>query len=147
MKRNILILVVVFVLGISIGYFGKPSRVVEKTIEVERTDTNENRNNNIIVTRIETVTPDGTHRIEVKTEDKSTIVIDTKTDSMKAHEKIVENKKNSLLVYGIGAVNVSNTQPGVALGAGVHVRVLGPIWVGGYGTSKKEAAITAGLSF
>lgn len=120
------------------------------------------KNNNKVYTRTETIAPNGTKTITTSVVDKGTVstnnnVINTNTDKTDIDSQLksssdvtaskeVDHSKNDLLIYGIASEGYSNLLGGPSYGAGVQKRVLGPFWLGAFGTTT-NAGVTLGIGF
>lgn len=162
-RTKILPIILTLLVGAAIGYFATPTKVVTKTeikeiikeVEKKTSDTKKDKKNDKIVIIVETVLPDGTRKKETKIVDKGTITIDAsetteketdKTTETKT-EKIVERSHDGLLLYAIGGARLNDWTSGPEFGGGVQKRLLGPFWIGAYGTNKLSAGVTLGISF
>ncbi|MEO5367568.1 MAG: hypothetical protein H7831_14680 [Magnetococcus sp. WYHC-3] len=153
-KRNIVILSLIsLAIGGAIGYFFTPTRTVTK-VEVKEVvkvvkETQKDKKNDKIVIVVETVLPDGTKKKETKIVDKGTITIRSDETSEKQvetkTEKVVEKEHDSLMIYAFGNTNVFN--PSLEYGLGVQKRVVGPFWLGAFGSNKVNIGLTLGISF
>ena len=143
------------IVGLALGYFATPTKVVTKTEikEVERKtdDTKTDNKKDKIFIKVETILPDGTRKIETKIVDKGTITIDSSSETDRSTdtvtEKTVERSHDALIIYGLGGVKLSDWQSGPEIGLGLQRRMLGPFWLGLYGTNKLSAGVTVGISF
>lgn len=135
------------------GYYATPTKTITKT-EVKEVvkvvkEKEKNKQNNKMVVIVETTMPDGTKRKETKIVDKGVITItaseniDKSTDTKT--ETVVEHTHDSLLLYAVAEKNLSS--PELSYGVGVQKRVLGPFFLGVYGTTQKNIGVTLGLSF
>lgn len=154
MKRKILIVIISLTVGAALGYYALPSKIVEKEVikivEKKVKDTTEKENKNKIKIITEVIMPDGTIKREIKEIDKGIITIDASEiidkDTTKDKEKIVEHKKNNLMVYASIGTRIGKIDK-PTYGIGVQKRLFGPIWLGAYATEHKDVALTLGLSF
>lgn len=151
-KSKIIFYIVVLVGLFALGRYSAPETVkIEKqVIEVEKKtkDKETNKKNNKIYIKVETILPDGTRRIETKIVDKGTITIDateTSENEKETKEEKTVSKTRPVIVYGGGGVNLLGNSTGPEFTAGVQKSILGPIYLGGYGTSKGTLGVTIGL--
>lgn len=151
------------IVGLAVGRFAAPTKVVTKTevkdvekkVEKKTTDSQKNKKNNKIVIVVETVMPDGTRRKETKIVDRGSITIDNSSTEERESdrttetktEKIVERSHDGLLIYGLAAAQLTDWAGGLEFGGGVQKRLLGPFWLGAYGTNKATVGVTVGVSF
>ena len=172
--KRILILIVAFVIGGLVGYYSMPEKVniktetiekvvekiVEKIVEVKVTDSNTNTKKNTVI--IEEKKPDGTiitkteikdvieeknHTEEKKEESKSII---KESEKIAKSETIKENFSKWKVNLMYGAVKEGSLSPfndPRQVGVGLEYRILGPVFVGGYGFLNKNAGLSLGLNF
>jgi hypothetical protein len=157
--KKIAAIAVALVLGAAAGRFAGPTKVVTKTEikevvkEVEKKTSETNKRNDKVVIVVETVLPDGTRRKETKIVDRGTITIDASSSSETDRttetktEKVVERARDGVIVYGLAGARLSDWTSGPEYGGGVQARVLGPFWLGAYGTTKTSVGLTLGVSF
>jgi hypothetical protein len=162
-KKLLLLVAGCFVIGAASGYYLSPTKVtvrteikeVVKEVERKEKDSKKDKKNDKIVIIVETILPDGTKKKETKIVDKGTITIDTsetseretdKTTDTKT-EKVTERARDSFQVYGIAGVKMTDWAAGPEYGAGVTRRLLGPIWIGAYGTTRTNVGVTLGIGF
>jgi hypothetical protein len=151
--------VLLFVLGLAIGRYSLPSKIITKTeiktVEVikwkERIVKEENKDKVTIIT--EETKPDGTKIVRKEIRDKSTIITDKNKEgskdkeSISKEEKIVEYNKDRLIISALASINVVKPQDGFNYGVGVNTRLLGPIWLQGAIFTSGQAQAGIGLSF
>lgn len=133
-----------FVAGAAVGYFVTPTKVVTKTVVQQTKQETQDIQKNKVFDKTETILPDGTKKIETKITDKSTDTTDSTSSSLTTSEKTVERSQSSLLVYGLAETKITSMP---TYGAGVQRRVLGPLWLGAFGTTGPSVGVTVGLSF
>lgn len=178
-QAHLAIAVAFFIVGATTGYFESPTKTVTKTetktqttvaTKTDSTDTNVQKQNNAeqkkndkLYVRVETIAPDGTRTIKTQILDKGTITIDntasntnvasadtqsqTSTTSDTTTTKTTEKDKTSTLIYGLAGIQANNLLSGPSYGAGIQKRVLGPIWFGAYGESNTSMGVTVGIGF
>jgi hypothetical protein len=146
-------------IGAAVGYYLAPTKTVtvvevkEKIITVEKKVTEKSKKEDKVTIIVETILPDGTRRKETKIVDKGMVTVDTTTDintvaeTEKKKQSTTEKKSDDLLVYLLGSARLNDWGSGPSYGVGVGKRVLGPFWLGGYGTTKSDVGITLGVSF
>lgn len=145
---------VTFLLGLSIGYFALPAKVVTKTetktVEKLVEDQNKTTKNNKVVVVTETTAPDGTKTKRTEVTDKSVTTADTKTSddvsSDSKSEKTVTYAKNELSISALVGIQIGDGFT-PSYGLSVQKRVLGPIYVGAFGFTNRLAGVSLGLSF
>lgn len=161
--RDLTVPVLAALAGAAVGYFATPTKVVTKTeikevikeVDKRTEEAKQDRKNDKIYVKVETILPDGTRKIETRIVDKGTITIDSASQDTKTTdttidsktEKTVEHSHESLVIYGLAGVKLNDFASGPELGAGVQKRVLGPFWLGAFGTNKLSGGVTLGISF
>ena len=163
LKKIGLPVLIALLVGAAFGWFGRPAKVeVREKIVVQEKEVikwkqaeSKNKQNDKIVVKIETILPDGTRKIETRIVDRGSITIDrtgegsseTDTKIEKETEKVTEYSKND---WNLG-VMYAPVSPGESalgnqtLGVFVNRRILGPIYVGGFGLSNKTLGVSLGL--
>jgi hypothetical protein len=142
MGIGVLIIIIAIAVGYGFGRYVQPAKVVTVVKEV-KTD-NQVVDKNIVTTVTETKKPDGSDTIVTKTEDKS--VDKTKENDTFNSTTTTTNQKTQWRVSALAGLRYDNlTTPNY--GAIVEKRLLGPIFVGAWGNSGKEAGISIGLEF
>lgn len=155
LKQKLGPVLLALLIGVAMGYFATPTKVVTKTeikeVEKKVDETQKDTKKNKVYLRTETILPDGTRKIETKIVDKDTIDVSTSSETDKSTdtttEKTVERTHDGLIIYALGGAKLTDWTSGPEWGAGVQKRVLGPFWLGVYGTNKLAAGVTVGLSF
>lgn len=151
-QKKVLVVVGAFALGLASGWFSRPEKVVTKVETkvvdhyVNSTNTSDVNHKKIVV--VETKAPDGT---PVKTttitadDTKSTTskVTDDSTSDTKS-SKVVTYDKPSWLIAVTYGVSLSGPP---AYGGSVDKRILGPIYVGGYGLTSGQFGVRLGIQF
>lgn len=151
-KKQILIALGILVFGVAIGRFTLPAKVVEKIVYQDkiverRTELKDvKRKDNKIIIKFEKILPDGTRTIETKIIDKDVVDVvdnntDTKTeDKSSTTEKTITYDKTSLLL----SVQIKNN---MQYGILINKRLLGPIYINGFGFLDKTFGLGVGLGF
>jgi hypothetical protein len=160
MVKKVLIALLVLGVGVAIGKFATPSKVVEKEVikyvdkivekKVYVKDTT--KKNNKVTVRFVKILPDGTKTIETKTYDNSVIeitqngTIDTNKETTldKSTEKVVEYKKNDWMV-SLGVKTDLGFVP--AYGITVDRRIIGPFYLGAFAFTDQSFGLKVGISF
>jgi len=137
-----LALVGALVLGIAIGRFTVPSRIVTK-IEVQEkivTVIEKVKSENVVTVYREVVKPDGTKVIKSRTFDKSVTQEKANVVAAKsvAETKTIERAAPDWLLRGVFSG---------AYGVGLDRRILGPLYLGGQALSDGSVSISIGLLF
>jgi hypothetical protein len=153
MKTKVLSLIGVFLLGLGIGRFTLPAKVVTKiqTVEVDKTqDTRQlNRQDNSITTVTKTKSKDGTEVTVTKTENN--IKTDTTNKLTQTDNKQSQSEKT--VEYDTGrwslaaAIVTKLSAPSLNYGGVIQYRILGPIQVGGMAFSDGTVGVSAGIRF
>ena len=146
----------VVAVAVAVGRFTAPSKIVEKekivTVEkiVEKkvyVNTTNKKNRKTLI-RLVTVKPDGTRTTETRIVDNSELVINQSGSSDRTEDvtkttdksKVTEFKKESTIVSA--AMKWPQTY-----GLAVDKRLLGPIWVGGFGFMDQSFGLKLGVGF
>lgn len=153
--KKLLALTALFLLGLAVGRFTLPAKVVTKEVvkveirEVEKKEINQ-KNDKVIVI-IETKKPDGTVITESKIVDKSTV--DTKsertteTKSLSNKETTKEYAKNQYSLRVMVGKDLTNLAGPLVYGVGADKKFIGPINLGLYGFTNGVAGVSIGLTF
>lgn len=164
---------IILVIGAAVGRFSLPAKVVTKTETKTVTQTVTKvvtktvyqkavvDDKNKVTTITTTVSPNGTKTTTTTITDKSIISSNTdktaqsnsntasNSSSDTVSTKTTTYSKNDWLVSGIAASRIPLSSGGspIEYGAAVNRRILGPIYVGGFGLSGGTYGVSAGLSF
>lgn len=153
--KKLLGVVGVFAVGLAVGYYSLPAKVVTKEVvkveirEVEKKVTDKHTDRVIVV--VETKKPDGTIVTEKRIVDKSTIETktdkstDTKSESNKETTK--EYAKNQYSLRALVAKDLTNLAAPLVFGAAFDRKFFGPITVGVFGFSSGLGGVSVGLNF
>lgn len=142
MGIGVLIIIIAIAVGYGFGRYVQPAKVVTVVKEV-KSDT-QVIDKNIVTVVTETKKPDGSDTIVTKTEDKS-IDNNTENDTFSS-TTTTTNQKTQWRVSALAGFHYDSL-PVPNYGALVERRILGPIFVGVYGKSDKEAGIAISLDF
>lgn len=155
LTKKLLGLAGLFAIGVAVGRYTLPAKVVTKEIvkveirEVEKKVTNKHTDKVIVI--VETKKPDGTVVTEKRIVDKS--VIDTITDKTKDtksesnKETTKEYVKNQYSVRALVAKDFSNATSPLVYGAAFDRKFFGPITVGVFGFTSGLGGVSVGLNF
>lgn len=152
-KTKVIIVVIALVTSFAVGRWAAPTKIVTKTIEVEKKvivkddkkDTRKHRSKKTVVV----VTPDGTKTTTIvdntdtdtKQENKDKTTDDIKKDS----ETTKEYSSSKVTVSALGALNLKTGLP--AYGAAVSKPILGPLTIGAFGLTDTTFGVSVGLTF
>ncbi len=154
--KKILSYVIVFGIGAAIARFGLPARVVEKehivyqdrivVKEVEKKSTDKKDNKTYV--RIVTTKPDGTKTVETRIIDMGeTITLQTQQQSMQQDTSTVTDKEKTT-TRSTGDTLISlGVDNNIGYGLHINKRLLGPIFIGGFGYTDKIFGLNVGISF
>jgi hypothetical protein len=152
--RKALAIGLVFLVGLALGRYSLPAKVVVKTevktVEkvVQDTTKNEKKNTTTVVT--ETKKPDGTDITTTEIVDKDQIISNTDTTTNTSTDstssKTTTYDTGSLSVAGLAGVQFGG---GNAVTYGLHVqkKLLGPVNIGVFGFTDKLFGASIGLRF
>lgn len=152
--RNVLVVVVVFVAGCAVGRFSLPAKIVEKERIVYQERIVEKRveatKDHKVTTKLEMTKPDGTKTIETKivNEKYSDSNIDTimNKDGSKVMEKENTSQTNTIVSL-LANATYSISIIGPNLGIMAQRRLIGPIYIGGFGYTDRSFGLSLGLAF
>lgn len=135
MRLQILIGLLLLVIGIAVGRYTLPTKVVTKTVIDTHTVTVVQHD----VQTVEVDKPDGTKT--VVTTDKSVDTTKSKTDE--SQTKVTENYKPQWKA----AVQFSSSSnlPDYLYGVTLEKRILGPIFIGGFGNANRQFGVSLGV--
>lgn len=151
-KQTILGLVLSLLVGLAIGRYTLPAKIVEttKVVEVEKKDTKSQQQDNSTTTITQEKHPDGS----VTTVTKIQKNVDTKTDTKLSDNKDSESSKETTYNTRNWGLNViasthplSSLHPTVTYGGSVTYRLLGPITVGAMFLTDGTVGASLGISF
>lgn len=156
-------------IGFAFGRYATPEkvvtkveeRVVEKVVEKVKEQTTKTEDKNLVTIIEETILPDGTIKRTTKIVDKSQLSSEEKrfesTETARASERTSEttitSKSKDWNVALMAGVNTDDDLFKKQIGYGLVVqrRILGPVYIGGYGngfgSSSQSFGITLGGSF
>ena len=156
----------ILLVGLAVGRFSLPAKVVTKTeiqvvtkeVESKTSDQEIARKSNKDFVRIVTKKPDGTVITETHIIDKSTsktteVTQDTtEKDSSTTitQDKTVTYAKNDWHVSGLASPSGDNSflrGPSIAYGLMVERRILGPFYIGGFGLTNHTIGASLGVTF
>lgn len=155
LMKQILVVVGVFALGLAVGRYSLPAKVVTKEVvkveikEVEKKVTNKHNDKTVVI--VETKKPDGTVVTEKRIVDKSTT--DTKTDtstdtkSESNKETTKEYAKNQYSIRALVGKDFTNFSAPMVYGAAFDRKFFGPITVGVFGFTNGLGGVSVGLNF
>lgn len=165
MSENVkkgLVVVGALVLGLAIGRFTLPSKVIEKErivyqdkiIEKKVTTSNTQKKDHKVYTKIEKTLPDGTKTVETKIVNDSSLnnntnIVSDKTEDksqVSESEKSITRSQQSTLISLAMKVDLNQTSK-LAYGLSVNQRVLGPVYLGAFGFTDKSFGLSVGLAF
>jgi len=155
-KHAVISICIAAVIGVAIGRFSLPAKVVTKTetVEVDKklSQTDSNKQDHKIVTIVETKKPDGTVTKTTTIKDDSTQQSNTKIseqdnkDSKSSKEVTYNTQRWSISALAVDRpANVSSAE--IAYGAHVQYRILGPFTVGGMVLTDKTVGVSLGITF
>lgn len=145
-------------------------KIVEKIVEkkIKDTDTNKEEKKNQQIHIIETTYPDGTYKKETYILDTTTVVIkekikeednkvvDKETNKNKKEESSTEKIKEFAVsewrISAVAGVDYDKAFDGklkdsMVYGGVVEKHILGPVYLGGFGTTTKEVGLSVGVQF
>lgn len=137
MRLYVLLALLLLVVGIVIGRYTTPEKVVTKTVTEVKTVTVVQHDTQTVITE----KPDGT---------KTTVITDksvdtTQKDKTQETEKTVENYKPQ---WKVGVqLAPKNPQYEYFYGVEVERRILGPVFVGAFGNTDRTLGLIVGLEF
>jgi hypothetical protein len=143
-KRYIITIIVAFVVGLSLGMFGRPTKVITKTETVYKDRIVEKVIEHQVIVTKEIKKPDGTDEIDTvtKTDDQDDKKSDLTGNSNTSKEV---DYGSGIQIGGMAGTNLSNGQQ--VYGGYANKRLIGPITVGGFGLSNGTAGLTLGVEF
>ena len=153
-KQVIVGLLITLLVGIAIGRFTLPSKIITKvqTVEVEKKQQVVDKKDNSVTTITQTKKPDGS--VITVTKIDSNVQTDTKTQQSDhkdtKSDKEVTYDTRSLTISAIAAIRPfqgNGLASAPIYGGSVTYRILGPITVGGIGLSDGTIGGTLGFSF
>ena len=160
--KKILIILAVLGVGMAIGRFSLPAKVVEKeTIvyqdrivekTVENKATKQNKHKTYV--KFESIKPDGTKTIETrivdnsvsKTNDNKTNDTTTETTSKTEKSKETTYSRQDTIISILADIQLG-TLATPSYGLMVQKRIIGPIYINGFGMSDKTVGIGASIGF
>ena len=139
--KIILLVALTLLVGFAFGRYLTPTKLKIKTKVITHTVY---INHNNIVTITHTVKePNGTIITNTKTTDKST---QTQIGVSKENNSITRTaSKPNWKIEGLAGLKWGSSGP--VYGIGVSKRILGPIFVGGWGLSDKTVGVSVGIDF
>lgn len=149
MKTEVTIAAVALTVGVALGYYALPTRVITETkiVEVEKkTEVTERDKHKKTVTK-EVVKPDGSKETTTTTEE------DTKTNKKERTSDTTSTEARKEVVYEKGSVNISalagasSVSGPIIYGAAVTKRVLGPFTAGAWVLTSPTVGVSLGLTF
>lgn len=156
LTKTMLSYALVLGLGFAIAYTALPSRVVEKehTVyqdrivvkEVEKKNTDKKNNRTYI--RIVTTHPDGTSTTETRIVDMGeTVTVSTSQKDSTEETKVVTDKEKETIRSTNDTLISLGVNNNIAYGLHIQKRLLGPIFVGGFGYTDKNLGLNVGIAF
>lgn len=124
--------IVIFLVGIFVGSKSVPPEIVEKKVEVVKTVVQ--KDVKTVIKRVKT--SDGTVTTEIVKEDKS----NSQSDTTKASETIVKNEKQ----WKASLFTTFDTNTYMA---GIERRIIGPVFMGAWGSTKGNAGVSISIEF
>jgi hypothetical protein len=160
-KKTVFFICATFIIGVSIGRFTSPKKVITKTetqvVTKEvvkwkvKKDTQVNKDKEVVI--VETKYPDGTIKTEKRIIDKGKITVQldkhgqatTNTNIISNTTSVKEYNTNNLLISGMISPDIRSST--LRYGLLVQKRLIGPIFIGGFGVLNSGVGVTIGLSF
>jgi len=160
-KKTVVFICATFIVGVAIGRFTLPKKVITKTetqvVTKEvvkwkvKKDTQVNKDKEVII--VETKYPDGTIKTEKRIIDKGKITIQldkngqttTNTNITSNTTSTKEYNTNNLLISGMVSPDIRNST--LRYGLLVQKRFIGPLFIGGFGVLNSGVGVTIGVSF
>jgi hypothetical protein len=159
--KKILIVTILIAAAAGFGRYTAPSKVVEKEhivyqdkivekiVNVKDTSHKDNK----VIERLTSIKPDGTKTIATKIYDKSDVEITQKNTVNKTEDvtqdteksKTVDYKKDDLILSAGYKLTIPSGDP--AWGLLFNKRLIGPIYIGGFGFTDKTIGASVGVSF
>ena len=142
-KKGIIALVVLFLLGLGVGRYSLPAKIVTetKTVQVEAKQVAK-EDHTIIVT---VKKPDGSVITTTHNDIDTHVVDDKKTDT--ATTKTVEYSVPKVTISALAASRLLVGAPSMAYGGQIQYRFLGPLQAGVMGLSDGTIGVSLGLTF
>lgn len=140
--KKLLLIPIALVIGVLIGFYSKPAKIVEKevikTVEVVKEVEVKSKDQKYIQIQ----KPDGTIITRIDTKEESKKETDSKKESLSEKLKITENQSQwSISVL----IKPQNEQP--LNGLVIERRILGPFKIGAFGTVDKSYGLSVGMEF
>jgi hypothetical protein len=142
-QKILLAILLAFGVGYGSGRYVQPAKVEIKTQEVIK-EVEVVKHDTITVTK-EIKKPDGTTEIDTTITDKD--VETTTIADVKKTEETITNLKPQWNVRGLVGVSSFNFANPMVYGLNIERRIIGPIFVGAWGTTDKSAGLSIGLEF
>ena len=144
MNNKYLGLGIALLISFAAGRYLAPTKIVTKTVEVEKKQVDTKKDEHKVTTVTETDKPDGTKTIVTQTTDN--------TGTERTSKDVVKSDTTTTKTYG-GAKTSINALAGLSSGAtptyglAVTRSVLGPITVGAFGLTDRTFGVSLGLEF
>jgi len=146
-KNKILYSLALLAIGASLGFLGKPTKVVTKTIVKEIEKKQEKKKNDTVTKIIEKINKDGSKTTETVIVDKGTTDTTTEKTTDKRTEKVVDysGKWQAKLLAARQFDGGANSS--LIFGAAVERKLFGPLSVGVFGLTNTTIGVSLGMGF
>ena len=148
--RNGLIGVLILGLGVGIGIFAKPAKVVTKTEikEVIKEVEVKKEQKNIVVYSKKVTSKDGTIVEETKTEDRSTASQEIKKETDRELKfSNTTTRDSGLSVHALALKDLGQVNSHIEYGVFIKKRIIGNVSVGAMATTNQQLGLSVGLDF
>lgn len=155
--NKVFIVIVIFLVGLAIGRFSLPAKVITKTetkiVEKIVEATHKDIKTDTVVVITETTDKEGVKTKKTVITDKTKTEVDidkkTNTNTTAKTEKIVQYDKNSLVISALVGTDTfsSGGSSNPIFGGHVQKRLIGPIYMGIWGLSNKTFGASIALTF
>lgn len=149
-RKYALVGVVILAIGVGIGRFSKPAKVITKTEikEVVKHIEKKDEQKNVVIYTKKITQKDGTVIEESKTEDKGTVLIYSEIESKKeVTSSSITIRDIGLSVHALAIQNIDRGTDSREYGFLVKKRLVGNISAGILATNKKTFGVSIGMDF
>lgn len=143
MRKQLLLGLLLLLIGVAVGRYSLPAKIMEKTI----TDTQKDiqKDDHTITTVVSVKQPDGT--VTTTTEQKNDVTTTSEQHKHQDAEKTVTYNTQKVTLSALMTTRPFSGIPMTAYGGVLQYRVLGGITVGVLGVSDGTLGVTIGLAF
>lgn len=145
MKKEYWLVIIALAVSYAAGRYMAPVKIETKVVEVEKKQTETERDKHKETTTVVTERPDGSKVTETRTTEDTNTQRSTKSTTDTTSESVIKYASSRTTLQGIASYSPGSS--GVAYGGSVSRNLLGPIVGGGFVLTNGTFGVSLGLEF